>query len=90
MRGGKRPGAGRKTIDGTVVRPYRVTLDVDSVTTLRRLGGGALSPGIRAATHDAIVMALRLYGESERTMSPECMDVMERWHSICDAVLADE
>jgi len=36
-----------------------------------------------AVTHlekDAMIMALRLFGENENTFSPECYEVMERWN----------
>lgn len=31
---------------------------------------------------DAVVMALHLWGEDRSTMSPEVIEVMERWDSI--------
>lgn len=31
---------------------------------------------------DAIIMALRLLGEDENKMSPECREVMKRWRPI--------
>ena len=50
QRGGARKGAGRKTADGAsgVIRK-QVTLDQPSIDTLRALGEGDLSIGIRRA-----------------------------------------
>ena len=33
---------------------------------------------------DALVMALRLYGEDPETFSPECAEVMDRWAKIVE------
>jgi predicted nuclease with TOPRIM domain len=37
---------------------------------------------------DAMVMACRLYGESDGTFAPETIEVMKRWRPKVDAVLA--
>ena len=37
---------------------------------------------------DAITMALRLYGEDEATLSPECYEVMRRWRPKVEALIA--
>lgn len=50
MRGGKRKGAGRPTINHTgPARVCRVTLDDATVTAMQSLGDGNLSKGIRKA-----------------------------------------
>ena len=36
---------------------------------------------------DALTMALRLMGEEEDTMGPECRKVMDRWRPKCRAAL---
>ncbi|WP_175787504.1 hypothetical protein [Burkholderia anthina] len=49
-RGGAGRGQGRKAVDGAgPVERKTVTLDADSITTLRALGDGDLSVGIRRA-----------------------------------------
>jgi hypothetical protein len=49
-RGGARPGAGRPTPDNVRnTRAHQVTLDAASEATLRALGEGNLSAGIRRA-----------------------------------------
>jgi hypothetical protein len=37
---------------------------------------------LEEALADCMVMALRLLGESDRTFSPECAEVMARWGPI--------
>lgn len=39
---------------------------------------------------DALVMALRLYGEDTATFGPECLEVMGRWSRIVKAALKGE
>ena len=34
---------------------------------------------IRQLRNDALIMALRLYGEDSSTFGPECYSVMKRW-----------
>jgi hypothetical protein len=49
-RGGSRKGAGRKAKDGrTGMKRYNVTLDTKTVATLRQVGLGNLSEGVRIA-----------------------------------------
>ena len=49
-RGGARKGAGRKAVDSTgPVERKTVTLDVKTIQTMRNLGEGDLSRGIRRA-----------------------------------------
>lgn len=36
---------------------------------------------------DVMVMALRLYGEDESTLSPECYAVMKRWKPMVECKL---
>jgi hypothetical protein len=50
--GGKRSGAGRKPL-GPELRQVSVTLPVELVERLRRLGGGNLSAGIRRLAEQA-------------------------------------
>lgn len=38
---------------------------------------------------DALTMALRLMGEEENNMGPECMEVMDRWRPKCRATLCE-
>ena len=44
---------------------------------------------IRQLQKDAMVMALRLYGESYDTFAPETMEVMDRWRPKVEALLKD-
>jgi len=37
---------------------------------------------------DALTMAMRLMGEEEDSMSPECREVMTRWRPECVKALA--
>jgi len=37
--------------------------------------------------NDAMVMALRLYGEDPQTFGPECWDVMQKWGPKVKAIL---
>lgn len=49
-RGGAGRGQGRKAVDGAgPIERKTVTLDADTITTLRTLGDGDLSVGIRRA-----------------------------------------
>ena len=49
-RGGARKGAGRRPKDGAIgLKRVLITIDQSSVLTLRTLGGGDLSLGIRRA-----------------------------------------
>lgn len=48
-RGGARAGAGRKSSDGVAVVRKNVTLDAETIATMRKIGGGDLSIGIRRA-----------------------------------------
>lgn len=48
--GGPRKGAGRPTEDkANGLRPYCVSLDIDTVQRAKKLGGGNLSLGLRKA-----------------------------------------
>ncbi len=42
---------------------------------------------MRTLERDAMTLALRLYGESYETFSPETMEVMDRWRPRCKALL---
>jgi len=45
---------------------------------------------IESLKKDALIMALRLLGEDYNTFSPECQEVMSRWHPIAMHVLSCE
>jgi hypothetical protein len=51
-RGGKRPGAGRKSAEETGIIPmekHTLTMTAEGAALLRELGGGYLSRGLREA-----------------------------------------
>jgi hypothetical protein len=51
-RGGRREGAGRKSLDGAVnMRRVNVMLDEPTIARAIRIGAGNLSLGIRKAVH---------------------------------------
>jgi len=43
---------------------------------------------VESIKKDALVMALRLLGENEDTLSPECREAMSRWRPIAMRVLS--
>jgi len=61
---------------------------------VRKLPGSAdieeefyLVSDVRELEADAMVMALRLYGENPSTFGAECFDVMQKWVPKIKAVL---
>ena len=50
----------------------------------------ALRARLAQAEADTLTLALRVYGESESSLSPECRAVMQRLHAKVDALLRGE
>jgi hypothetical protein len=50
-------------------------------------GEDALRSKLAQAESDALTLALRLYGESDDTFSPETLEVMTRYRPKCDTLL---
>ena len=53
------------------------------VTTSTKTESKKMSIKVEGIEKDALVMALRLMGENEDSLSPEVKEVMQRWRPIC-------
>ncbi len=51
---------------------------------------GRLEEQIIQLKRDAMIMALRLYGENTETFSPETLEVMKRWNNKCLEILENK
>ena len=68
-------------------RVFDEGINCEDIAAMLRQGATAIER-VAELEKDCLTLAMRLYGESDDTFSPETYEVMKRWRPVMEAALA--